>query len=262
MKLNIEEWKEFRIGDWFEVLSSNKIYHATDLHIEEKQQNDYYPYIVRSAQNRGIKGYIKKPIKFLNPKNTISFAQDTFFAFYQEKPYFTGNNVKILKPLFEYSRNILLFIETSINKSMVKNTWGMGSGKEYIENIKILLPFKNNEPDWNFMEEYIKEIEKKYIDKVDRYNQENIQKALKVTGLTVDDLSSDLNIESAKRYEKFRIGDLFEIRPTKNHKLTNDELYVVGGKNRVIANSSQNNGIGGYTSLENTETGNFLKDSR
>lgn len=210
MKLNTEEWKEFRIGDWFEVLSSNKIYHAANLHIEDKPKNDYYPYVVRSAQNRGIKGYIKKPIEFLNSENTISFAQDTFFAFYQEKPYFTGNNVKILKPLFEYSRNILLFIETSINKSMLKNTWGMGSGKEYVENIEILLPSKNNEPDWDFMEGYIKEMEERYIKKVDKYNQSNIQKALDITGIAEDELDKDLIIKPADRYEEFKIDTLFK----------------------------------------------------
>lgn len=244
MKLNTEEWKKFRIGDWFEVLSSNKIYHAANLHIEDKPKNDYYPYVVRSAQNRGIKGYIKKPIEFLNSENTISFAQDTFFAFYQEKPYFTGNNVKILKPLFEYSRNILLFIETSINKSMLKNTWGMGSGKEYVENIEILLPSKDNEPDWAFMEEYIKEIEEKYIEKVDEYNQENIQKALDVIEIAEDELDKDLIIKPADRYEEFSVKSLFKLIPSQNY-IDRNKISDVG-RTKVYSSTTSDYGLMGY----------------
>ena len=155
MKLNTEEWKEFRIGDWFEVLSSKKIYHANNLNIKEKQEDGYYPYVVRSEQNRGIKGYIEEPTDYLNPKDTLSFAQDTFCAFYRDKPYFTGNKVKILNPLFNYSKNKLLFLESAINKSVLIFSWGTGSTKEDIENINIVLPSKNNEPDWEYMEEYI-----------------------------------------------------------------------------------------------------------
>lgn len=258
MKLNTEEWKEFRIGDWFEVLSSNKIYHAASLDIKEKQENNCYPYVVRSEQNRGIKGYINKPIEYLNPMNTLSFAQDTFCAFYRDKPYFTGNKVKILNPLFNHSKNKLLFLETAINKSVLMFSWGTGSTKEDIENINIVLPSKNNEPDWEFMEEYIKEIEEKYIEQVNKYNQENIQKALNAVGITEDELDKDLVIKLADRYEEFKVGDLFEISPTKHYGLTNANLYQINGKNAVIANTSQNNGIAGYTNYDNTERGNII----
>lgn len=243
MELTTKDWKEFRIGNLFEVLSSKKIYHAVNLDIKEIQEDGYYPYVVRSEQNRGIRGYIKKPNDDLNSQNTLSFAQDTFFAFYRDEPYFTGNNVKVLKPLFRLSKNRLLFLESVINKSVSTFSWGRGSSKESLKNIKLLLPSKNDEPDWDFMEEFIKEIEEKYIENVDKYNQENIDKALSVTGLTTADLNGNLEVKPADRYEEFRVGDLFD---AFLGIVTPNEMLLKKGKFPVITGVTENNGINGY----------------
>ncbi|EFF68461.1 restriction endonuclease subunit S [Eshraghiella crossota] len=61
-------------------------------------ENGGYPYIVRQSTENGKKGNIDEPIEYLNAGNTISFGQDTATMFYQEKPYFTGDKIKILKP--------------------------------------------------------------------------------------------------------------------------------------------------------------------
>ncbi|ASU14467.1 hypothetical protein CIB43_00576 [Mesomycoplasma hyopneumoniae] len=90
-------WKEFRIKDIFDVSSSNKVIHANKVKIHDTQIPNTYPYVVRQSKNNGIKGYIHENLQFLNPANTISFAQDTFLSFVQKQKYFTGNNVKVLK---------------------------------------------------------------------------------------------------------------------------------------------------------------------
>ena len=57
-------------------------------------------------------------------------------------------------------------------------------------------------------------------------------------------------------FKEFRIGDLFDIHPTKSYKLTNKGLFTPDGKNPVVANSSICNGIGGKSNLKVTERGN------
>lgn len=230
--------KKFKIKDLFEVMSSKKIYHAVNVDIKEQQKIGYYPYVVRSEVNRGIRGYIKAPKETLNDANTISFAQDTFIAFYQKQPYFTGNNVKILKPLFKPNEKILLYIECALNKAMAFNSWGMGSSFEYIENIEIEIPItNNNQPDWEYMENYITEIENKYINKLEQHNNEKIEQALKVTGLSKEALNEELKVEPAKRYEKFRVGDLFDKKTIKGVPKSKEKLqenktgYHVFGQN-------------------------------
>lgn len=58
-------------------------------------------------------------------------------------------------------------------------------------------------------------------------------------------------------WKEFRIGDLFDIHPTKAYKLTNAQL-LDNGDYPVIANSAYNNGIVGYSTKEPTEQGNMV----
>jgi len=59
-------------------------------------------------------------------------------------------------------------------------------------------------------------------------------------------------------WREFRLGELFDIHPTKAYKMTNSTLLEVDGINPVVVNSSYNNGIGGYTNQKNTENGNMI----
>ena len=56
---------------------------------------------------------------------------------------------------------------------------------------------------------------------------------------------------------EFRVGDLFDIHPTKAYKLTNAQL-LDNGEYPVVANSAYNNGIGGYSTKVPTENGNMV----
>ena len=125
----------------FYVRSSKKIFHANQLKIYDDEIPNSYPYVVRSARNNGVRGYICENKDYLNPANTLSFAQDTFMVFYQEKPYFTGNNVKILVPKFKPFNKICGLFFTSIYQKVLETfSWGINSTKDYIEQIVISLP--------------------------------------------------------------------------------------------------------------------------
>lgn len=60
------------------------------------------------------------------------------------------------------------------------------------------------------------------------------------------------------KWKEYRIGDLFDIHPTKAYKMTNSALFEENGVNPVVVNSSFNNGIGGYTNQPVTEEGNII----
>ena len=61
-----------------------------------------------------------------------------------------------------------------------------------------------------------------------------------------------------KKWKEFKIGDLFDIHPTKSYKMNNSSLMTEDGINPVVVNSCYNNGIGGYTNYECTESGNMI----
>lgn len=165
-------WKEFKIGDVLDIQSSNGIFHANALNISEQPFEGSHPYVVRSSKNNGIRGYIKDDEAALNPARTISFAQDTAEMFYQEEAYFTGNNVKVASikdgtPLNEMSA---LFIITALRKSMSAFHWGMSFELEKIKDITITLPATEpHEPDWNYMQERIAELEQERIAELEQY---------------------------------------------------------------------------------------------
>ena len=56
---------------------------------------------------------------------------------------------------------------------------------------------------------------------------------------------------------EFKVKDLFDIHPTKAYDMNNSQL-LNGGDNPVLANSRYNNGVGGYSTMDNTETGNMI----
>jgi len=64
-----------------------------------------------------------------------------------------------------------------------------------------------------------------------------------------------INIE---KWKTFKVGELFDIHPTKNYNLTNAYLFQNLGETPVIVNSSYNNGVGGYVNLAPTEKGGII----
>ncbi|RVZ96793.1 restriction endonuclease subunit S [Helicobacter pylori] len=171
-------WQHFKLGDLFEVLSYKKRFDANKVNIYANKTKDTYPYVVRTSLNNGIRGYLKENTDFLNAGNTISFGQDTATMFYQEKPYFTGDKIKILRcknPNFN-KINALFFI-TSLTKAFRNFSWGSASfSVSIIENQNISLPTNSHGGiDFHFMHTLINALMKQIIQGVVEYCGAKIQ---------------------------------------------------------------------------------------
>ncbi|GAA8882333.1 restriction endonuclease subunit S [Helicobacter pylori] len=171
-------WQSFKLGDLFEVLPYKKRFDANKVNIYASKTKDTYPYVVRTSLNNGIRGYLKENTNFLNAGNTISFGQDTATMFYQEKPYFTGDKIKILRcknPNFN-KINALFFI-TSLTKAFRNFSWGSASfSVSIIENQNISLPTnQHGKIDSHFMHTLINALMKQTIQGVAEYCDAKIQ---------------------------------------------------------------------------------------
>ncbi len=171
-------WQSFKLGDLFEVLPYKKRFDANKVNIYASKTKDTYPYVVRTSLNNGIRGYLKENTNFLNAGNTISFGQDTATMFYQEKPYFTGDKIKILRcknPNFN-KINALFFI-TSLTKAFRNFSWGSASfSVSIIENQNISLPTNpHGKIDFPFMRTLINALMKQTIQGVVQYSSAKIQ---------------------------------------------------------------------------------------
>ena len=146
-------FKEFPVSKVFDILSSNGIFHAVNIDIYNNKIKNSHPYIVRTSQNNGIRGYIVEDKKFLNPKNTISFAQDTAQIFYQSEDYFTGNKIKVFKLRnYEMNENIALFLIGCLNKAFRLFKWGSSYDSKVLAEVKMHLPVKKEyKPDFDIL---------------------------------------------------------------------------------------------------------------
>ena len=153
--------KHFKISELFKLESSKKKFNATNVSFVEKG----YPYIARSSQNNGLRGYINEEPSFLNPGNTISFGQDTATFFYQKYPYFTGDKIKVLNSKMEkFNEYIALYIIACMGKAFANFSWGSSSFNEDILNeVSISLPIKEKEIDFELMEIYMKTLYKQQV---------------------------------------------------------------------------------------------------
>lgn len=185
------EWGKYRLGDLFEVKSYKKRFDSNKVDVLEHGE---YPYVVRQSTNNGQKGYINADVKYLNEGNTISFGQDTATVFYQEKDYFTGDKIKILKPqLGRFGKSNAQFFLVSMRLAFQKFSWG--SSRFNIETIKnqiLKLPVKNGSIDFDFMETFIAELETQRIAELEAY--------LTAAGLK----NCELTKEEEEALEKFK----------------------------------------------------------
>ncbi len=167
-------WKKFKMSDLFEIKSYKKRFDAN----KTKILDCGYPYVVRTSLNNGLRGYIQEDEQFLNDGNTISFGQDTATMFYQEKPYFTGDKIKILKSKCkDFNKLNAMFFLTNMTKAFTCFSWGASSfNVDVIGGQNIQLPTtQNGKIDFAFMEKFIKAIQKEVIKGVVDFADEKIK---------------------------------------------------------------------------------------
>ena len=172
------QWLEFNIGQLFDILTYKKRFDANKVEVLDAG----HPYVVRTALNNGVKGYLLEDEQYLNDGNTISFGQDTATMFYQEKPYFTGDKIKIVKSKFEgFNKIIAMYFITTMGKAFSNFSWGSSSfSVKSIESQKIMLPSKDGIPDFEFMMTFISAIQKLVIKDVVLYADAKIEATKKV----------------------------------------------------------------------------------
>ena len=238
-QIDISQWKEFKVGDILNITSSKHIYHARNLYIEDsKLNNKYYPYVVRTEFNNGIRGYIEEDRNTLNSGHTISLAQDTAQFFYQEEPYFTGNKIKICAlsdDTVELTKNKALFLISALYKAFATFSYDSSFDVTRLNKVIIKLPVnKNGDPDWQYMDTYIA--------KLTALAHKNVR-ALKEAKAK----PAKLNID---QWGEFKISDIYE---HIEHPVARSKKHYESGNIPFIASGAVNNGIDCYLAPKNKQ---------
>ncbi|QLF49972.1 restriction endonuclease subunit S [Capnocytophaga sp. oral taxon 902] len=166
--LKDKQWKSFFIGGEdgvFDIKATKSGIDKNKLSIIEGNT----PYITRSNIDNGIQMFVnkQKTIYQADEGNVITIGLDTQTVFYQENPFYTGQNIQILRNPY-LNKYIALFIIPLLKLQMQKFSWGSnGATLGRLNRTKILLPVnEKGSPDWNFMENYIKQKEQIKINSI------------------------------------------------------------------------------------------------
>ena len=226
MKLSEKEWQEFDFSALKLEVVNSKAYHLANV----EEDDTGVAYLTRTKYNNSFNMCVKNNALKINPANTISFGAESAHFFYQPSKYITGNKMYYVKNS-KINKFIGLFLQCSLQSS-VESCFSFGNGMipERVKKKKIVLPVDaNGDPDWNFIEDYIKNTEQK---KVIDYIAFVTEKIKKFKYKRVPELKD-------KKWKLFCIGELFELQKGKcsNASILND------GKIPYVGATNRNNGI-------------------
>ena len=230
LKLTDVEGGEYKVKDIFEVTNS-KPYHKNNLKITEKG----IPYITRTSFNNGLEEVVENINVHKNPKNTISLGAENADFFYQSVEYITGNKMYFIQN-DKISKNVGIFLVQSFRNSIKDSGFGYGkglTGTRFKERIVMLPMDFQGQPNWQFMEDYIKQEQQVQARKViDYYEQKLIELAADVVGL------------DKVEWKEFSIESLFNIKIGKN--VDGNKVDRENGKTAYITRKENTNGLDGF----------------
>ena len=155
-----KEWKEFTVSELF----NNKIGKSIDANKVNRTDGNI-AYITRKESNNGLDGFINYDKDYLNTVfPVITIGNETAEPFVQNFEFFTGTKVNILKPKKKISKFVLSFIATSLKQHKTKYSYSFTINSTRLKKQIIILPINDNkEPDFGYMENYMKQLEFKKL---------------------------------------------------------------------------------------------------
>lgn len=161
------EWKEVFIEEVAEIYSGKDIY-------ERERTIGDTPYITATANNNGIGYFVGNNNKTLESECiSVNRNGSVGYAFYHCYEALYGNDTRKLKP-FRKNKYTALFITHAITSQKDKYGYGYKMGTGRLKRQKIMLPFSDDEINYTYMENFIKNIEQKQIKNVLKYLDEYI----------------------------------------------------------------------------------------
>lgn len=256
-QLNAIKWGEFSYETIYELQKTIKLLSKKDC-----VENGKIPLFTSDSKNNGIVGYVncKPSYKLRNNQCMVVFGDHTRTFNIAKNDFCIADNVKVLKPIKDFSIRILLFINTMWGKKIIDK--GYARHWSLAKTAKIQLPLKPTanaqtleDIDFNFMEKFIAELEQCRLAELEAY--------LKAAWLENTTLSSDeenaLNVFNNSggggntpcglTWQSFKLGDLFEVLSSKKIYHANTiKIHDTQIKNSYpyVVRTTTNNGIKGF----------------
>ena len=231
LSLDSRNWDAFFIEDVAEIISGRDIY-------EKERLIGLVPYITATANNNGIGYFVGNNNETLESGClSVNRNGSVGYCFYHPYKALFGNDTRKLRPKMN-NKYISLFISMCITKQREKYGYGYKMGTGRLKRQRILLPVDaNNNPDWAFMETYMKQKEQQILKPV----IDKLCKQLIISNILGGGKSLCSN------WKAFYFTEVFtEIQRGKRLKKADHEE----GNTPYVSSTSLNNGIDGFIGNE------------
>lgn len=204
------KWREYCIIKIFDIKRGMRLK-------SEDREKGLIPYFSASETNNGQTDSIRNPLFIEKDALIYSTFGDCFWI---DGDFTASDEISILKHP-KMSRYSGLFVATVLNQNKYKYAFGRKAFYNKFCNEVILLPGENeDEPDWEYMETYIKSLHHKQI----------------TTQIPKNNLEKDLNI---KKWKEYCMSDIFLFK--KGKRLTKADM--IPGNLNFLGAISENNGV-------------------
>ena len=241
--MNTKNWKEININKIFDIDNGNKL----DM-CQMTPQVRGIPFVTRTATNNGIGGYVEL-IDSATPYPahclTIALGGSIGSTFLQNNPFYTSQNVAVLKAKEKLSNETLLFLATIIEKEGNKRfvAFGRELNKHIKRDFTIKLPLlEDNSPNWSKIENIAKSI----IPILPSKARGIWQNQFDISPVT--SIQKVLNVSEWKEFEYQKIFMICKGFYNKKPEVSSSEDYT------FIGASDSNNGVTAKYSYEDIKS--------
>ena len=137
-ELDVTQWKEFRIGDLFDIHKGKRLTKAA-------MTPGTTPFIGAIDQNNGVRQYVDGVAS--HPANvlTVNYNGSVAEAFYQPAPFLASDDVNVLYPVFDGMDPLVgMFVCTVLRREKYRFSYGRKWNLERMRESVIRLPAKED----------------------------------------------------------------------------------------------------------------------
>ena len=122
----------------------------------EEYGSGKFPFVTTQATNNGTEGFYN----YYTEDGNILAVDSAVLGYCSYQPYnfSASDHVEKLIPKFRMNKYLAMFLVTIMNKEKYRYNYGRKCSQDRMKQKSIKLPSKNNQPDWRFMEDYIKSL--------------------------------------------------------------------------------------------------------
>lgn len=235
--LNDVEWGEFKVGNLFEFIEKGKCSNEAK---QTKYSDEGVSYLSATNRNNGVSNFVERT-DLVQMGNCIMFVNQgdggAGYSVYKREDFIatTSTSFGYAKWINKYTG---LFVSTILSQLKQKYSFGYGRTENRLLNDRIMLPIdEKNNPNWHFMEEYIKERENKQREDLKEYYKSRLLDLLVCPEVLTD-----------VEWGEFFVSDVFDT-VQRGKRLT--KANQIDGETPYISSTAFNNGVDNF--IGNTE---------